>query len=40
MEIREQVEKILKIMGTKPGVFHIEILHDDGCPRIAHTPDD
>jgi hypothetical protein len=34
MKLQEQVDKILKLTGSKPGLFHVEILHDDWCPAL------
>jgi hypothetical protein len=34
MELQEKIDQILKLMGRKTGITHIQILHDDGCPAL------
>ena len=33
-KLQQSIDRMLEIIGNKPGVFHIEMLHDDGCPAL------
>ncbi len=30
----KHIDRMLEIIGNKPGVFHIQMQHDDDCPAL------
>jgi len=35
MDITEKIQRLIAVAGElRPGMVHIEIKHDDGCPAI------